>query len=70
MDAQQITGLCISGIGAAFLIFRRLCARGAAGYAKNNTPLQVDDSSVRFVEVLYGVFGGICVILGGYVFFF
>lgn len=69
MDAQQITGLCISGLGVAFLIFRRLCARGVSGYAKNNTPLQVGDNSLKFVEYLYAIFGGVCVIVGGYVFF-
>ncbi len=69
MDAQQITGLCISALGAAFFLFRRPFARGVAGYAKNNTPLEVDDGSMKFVEGLYAVFGGICIILGGYVFF-
>jgi len=69
MDAQQITGLCISALGAAFFMFRRRCARGVAGYAKNNTPLQVDDGSLKFVEYLYAIFGGVCIILGGYVFF-
>ncbi|MGE5544257.1 MAG: hypothetical protein ACM3UW_04725 [Bacillota bacterium] len=69
MDAQQITGLCIGILGAAFFVFRRWCARGVAGYAKNNTPLQVQDDTLKFVEYLYAIFGGICIILGGYVFF-
>ncbi|NLW44128.1 MAG: hypothetical protein GXY92_02960 [Syntrophomonadaceae bacterium] len=70
MDAQQITGLCISLIGAGFLFFRRFCARGVAGYARNNLPYRIEnDSTLKFVEYVYAIFGGICLIVGGYVFF-
>ncbi len=70
MDAQQITGLCISLIGAGFLVFRRFCARGVAGYARNNSPYRIEnESTLKFVEYAYAIFGSLCLIVGGYVFF-
>lgn len=72
MDAQQITGLAIGGIGIAFVLFRRSFARGVAGYVRRNSPLEIsqdDQASFSFIEKLYAVFGAVCVLLGGYVFF-
>lgn len=69
MDVQQITGLSICFIGAVFFIFRQQGARGAAGYAKNNFKFQLKEGTIRLVEYAYAIFGGIAIILGGYIFF-
>ena len=68
MDAQQITGLCISMIGAGFL-FRRFCARGVAGYTRNNTPYRMEKDSTLNLSNMPTPFWESVLIIGGYVFF-